>query len=154
MSALIGVSSFRPLPQGAIKGIIYTGEGCLADDMPVVVHPTPNLRVEQGDQFIGSRLLVSLDDFPDVAQKRLQVLLRRFDQQLTVVFADVLAEEVEALCDVRDDCFLLREFQSSLPHERFHERFDFLFQQLLRGTGDDEVVRKSHQIHLRVALLV
>src|SRR5712692_10342896 len=37
--ALIGVSSFCPLPQGAIQGIVHTGEGCLADDMPVVVRP-------------------------------------------------------------------------------------------------------------------
>ena len=49
-----------------------------------------------------------------------------------LVLAYVLAEKVKPLFDVRDDGFLLREFQSSFPHERFHEGFDFLFQHLFR----------------------
>src|SRR5213592_706880 len=79
-AAFLGMSSHRPLPQAVENGVVHTDKGSLARDMPMVVRPTPDLRVEQGDQTIGSRLLVALDDFSDVRQKRFHVLLRRLDQ--------------------------------------------------------------------------
>ena len=65
-------------------------------------------------------------------EKRLDILLRGCNEELGAVplpvFAYGLAEEVKPLFDMRDDCFLRGELQSSLPHELLHQGLDFLFE--------------------------
>jgi len=87
-----------------------------------------------------------LDDPPDFRQERLYVVLGGLDQDLAPVLAHVLSEEIEPLVDVRNDCFLLREFQPSFGHEGFYQGLHLLFQHFFRCTGDDEVIGISYQV--------
>jgi len=74
--------------------------------VPVVVGPAPYQGVELPYQLPGWGLPVGLDDPPDLAEERLDVLPGRFDEQLAPVLAYVEAQEVEAVLDMRDDCLL------------------------------------------------
>jgi hypothetical protein len=109
----VRVASLGPAPHELEDGGIDGGKRLLADHMPVILRPAPQEAVELQDQVPGLGLLVSFHQRTDLVQERLDALLRRRDEQLAVVFTDMLAEEVEALRDVRDDCLLWREFQPS-----------------------------------------
>src|SRR5207248_11581132 len=95
---LVRVASPGPAPQELEDGCIDGGEGLLADHMPVILRPASQEASELQDQVPGLGLLVRLHQFADLVQERLDTLLRRLDEQLAVVLADVLAEAVEALC--------------------------------------------------------
>ncbi len=96
-----------PLPQRFEDGVIDLTEDALADHMTVIHRPTAQHSIEicyQLPCWIRLRLLY---DLPNLLKKRMDVLLGRLDQQLTVtVTANVLTEEVEALLDMRDDRLL------------------------------------------------
>ncbi len=62
------------------------------------------------------------------------------------MLTDVLPQEVEPVVDVRDDGLVRREVQPSLLEEPFHQRHDLVFQQLFRGSSDDEVIGKTDDI--------
>src|SRR5205807_5635725 len=47
------VSSVHPSPDGLIDHCIYGTKGFFADDMPMIVRPTSNDRVEFGYEFPG-----------------------------------------------------------------------------------------------------
>ena len=66
-----------------------------------VVHgPAPDERVEPSDDHRLRGACMLLDDFPSLAEKRLHALRRRLDQQLLVVLAYVLPQEIEAAAAV------------------------------------------------------
>ena len=50
---------------------------------------------------------VVLDDVPHFAEKRFDCGLGRLDEQFPFVFANVFAQEVKAVVNVSNNCFLL-----------------------------------------------
>ena len=72
------------------------------------------------------------------------VLTLRFDgliKHLAVAIApDRLAQEIEAVLDMRDPGLLVGEFETPLLQEVFHERLDFMF---AGGPRDVPVMMKS-----------
>ncbi len=55
------------------------------------------------DQISCRRLFAGLDECPYLPQKRRDILSGWLDDELAVVLAYVLAQEVEAVFDMRDD---------------------------------------------------
>src|SRR5271170_937048 len=54
---------------------------------------------------------------------------------------------------MRDAGLLWRELQATFEQEALDQWLDFILQQLFRASGDDEVIRISYEVHLRVVLL-
>ena len=123
-------------------------EDSFADHVPVILNPSPDDRVEQADQIFRFGLWVGLDDLADFLHQFSDAFLGRFDQQFVAILAYILAEEVEPVFDVGNDRLLLREFQTSLLKELFHQRLDHHQQEYLRVPGDDEVIGETHQVDL------
>ena len=84
-----------------------------------------------------------------LSRKGSHILSGRLNQQLAVVLAHILSEEIKPFFNVRDSGFLLREFQPSGLEERSYQRFDFQFQQLFSSAGNNEVIRIANHIHQR-----
>src|SRR6266516_3038916 len=118
--------------------------------MSVIIGPTSNFGVELSNEIACCGLLVRLNDFSDTLQKSVDILFGRFNQQFSVVFAEMLSEKVKAVLDVRDERFLLGERQSTFFHELLHERLDLAFQDLFRLTSNDEIISKTNKIDLLV----
>ena len=78
----------------------------------------------------------------------MDILFRGFNQQFSVVFAEMLSEKVKAVLDVCDEGFLLRESQPAFFHELLHERFHFVLQDLFWLACDDKIVGKTNEIDL------
>lgn len=84
----------------------------------------------------------------DFLQERLYVLSRRLDQQLVVgVLAYILSEEIESALNVGDRRFLRRELQSSFGQKRLHQRLNLVAEDLLRVSGNDEVIRVTTEVN-------
>src|SRR5215471_16430065 len=97
--AFLGMPPFGPAPQRLEDRMINRLKDFGADHMPVIQCPPANEGVEETDERPGSGALVGFADAPNFAQERLDALLSRFDEQLAVVFAQVLTEEVYTLFD-------------------------------------------------------
>ena len=96
------MSAPRPAPKCLPNvGIPYRVRP-LCDDVPMVIRPASDHRVEQINQGFRLRRAVRLDGIPDFIQKRLHVPGRRLDQQLAVIFSYILSEKIEAVLDMRD----------------------------------------------------
>ena len=78
-------------------------------DMPMIVHPTSDDRVELAYQAFLANGLVRIYDASDFLQERVRVLLRWLDEQCAVELAEMLSEEVEPLVNMCDAGFLWRE---------------------------------------------
>ena len=77
----------------------------------------------------------------------MRVFLGGSDEQLAVVLAEVLSEEVEPLLDVRDAGFLWRELQAPVAQELLDQWLDFIFQQVLGAP----VMMKSSAYRMRLS---
>jgi len=84
-SRFLRVSSFGPLPQCSEDRIIHFHKGLFARYVPVIVCPTPDFGIELHYQIPGCRLSISLDEFSDLSEKRLDVLLGRFYQNFSIL---------------------------------------------------------------------
>jgi hypothetical protein len=82
----------------------------------------------------------------------MRVLLRRLDEQLAVILAEVLSEEVEPFFDRRDAGFLWRELQTTVAQKLLDQWSDFIFQHVLSRAGDDEVIRVTNEVDLEPVL--
>src|SRR5215475_11316724 len=102
----------------------------------------------------GRFCATAFNDLTDIPQHRFDALHRWLNEQLPVVFAEVLSEEIKAVCDVRDDRLLGREGQSTLLQERFDHGFDLVLQQFLRCARDDEIIRQADEVDLGTDLFV
>ena len=140
------MSASGPLPEPAPNLKVHPRECFRRHDMPMVVRPSPNDRVEQANQVLLTRGFIRTDDAPDFLQERVRVLLRRRDEQFAVELAEMLSEEVEPLINMRDAGFLWRELQTPFAKELLDEGADFVFQHVLGRTSNDEVIRISNQI--------
>lgn len=96
----VWMSTPRPAPQRSPNVVIHRHVRLLCDDVPMVIRPASNHRIEQINQGFLLRRAVHPDGFPDAVQKRLYVFARRLNEKLAVVFAYILSEEVEALRDM------------------------------------------------------
>ena len=63
---------------------------------------------------------------------------------------DRLAQEIEAVLDMRDPGLLVGEFETPLLQEVFHKRLDFIAQQKPRLARDNEVIRIANQVDLAI----
>jgi len=115
-------------------------------DMPMIVDPAPDDRIELTYQAFLAVGFVRIDDAPDFLQERVRVLFRWLDEQRATELAEMLSEEVEPLVNRRDAGFLGRELQAPFAQELLDEGTDFLFQHVLGRAGDDEVVRIPNKV--------
>ena len=127
--------------------MIHAIERHLGHHGAVIVRPASQYWVQQVDQIVLPYRLVATDNLLDLAIVRLLVLLARFDEHLSAVLTEIPAQEVETLVDVHDARLLHRQFEPSFFEEPFHPWLDLLLQQLLRATGDDEVISVPHHIY-------
>src|SRR5665213_4466178 len=118
----------------------------------MIVRPTQNDGVELTNQTRLCRGRIRLDDRSDFLQEDVRVLLRRFDEQLAVVFAEVLSEEIKPFFDVRDAGFLWRELQTTVAQKLLDQWSDFVFQHVLGRARDDEVIRITNEVDLEPVL--
>src|SRR5262249_34397398 len=97
--SFVAVAPQGPPPQCGVNGVIYLAEGPLADDVPVIVRPTPNDRVQTRDHGRRWRAAVPSDGASDLLQERFHVRLGRRNQEdfAAAVLAYILVEEVEAV---------------------------------------------------------
>ena len=104
------VSSVHPSPDGLIDHRIYRIEGFIADDVPVIVRPTSNNRVEFGYQFPSRQGFVGLHDRSDFLKECFHILFGWGNEQLVpfsrLVLTYVLTEEVEPILNMRDEGLL------------------------------------------------
>ena len=126
---LFRVPSPCPLPQTMEDGVINASERAFAHHVPMIVSPTPNLRVELIDQIGGRHAMRGFDDSSDALQEGSNILLGRLDEQFPVgISAHILSEEIKAVLHVRNDGLRRREFKTSFLQELLDEGFDFSFQ--------------------------
>ena len=118
------------MPQNLEVCVVHGAEYLSANDVPVVIGPTTNNRIELGDEVTGLRCLVGLYDPSNLCKERLDVLFRRLDKELAVILANILPEKIETVLYVRDGRFLWREFKTSLRQELLNQRFNDFLQQL------------------------
>src|SRR6266851_5654489 len=120
----------------------------------MIVGPSQDDWVELLYQYLLLGGCVRLNDRADFLQEGVRVLLRRLDEQLAAVFAEILSEEIEPFFDMCDAGFLGRELQTAVAQKLLDQRPDFVFQHVLGRAGYDEVIRVSNEIDLEPVLLV
>ena len=148
LASFVRMPALGPSPEAAPNLKVHPPKRSFCHDMPVIICPTADNRVEQMYQgFLTSRFIV-LDDSPNFLQERVSVLLRWLDEQFAIEFAEMLSEEIEPFVGVRDAGFLGRELKDPLVKKLLNEGTDFCFQPFLGGAGDNEVIRIPNQIHL------
>ena len=128
---LLWVPPCGPGPQTLEDGCIHFDEGGLAHHVAVIVRPPAYHRVELGDQMASCGLFVRLHDLPDVPEEGVHSLAGWFDQQFSSLLAHMLAQEIEAVLDRGEVGFCRRKFQPSFAQKLDHERFDFVFQEVV-----------------------
>ena len=94
-----GMAALGPAPQGLKDGVVHGLEDVRADHMPVIQRPAPDEWVQVTDERPGGSTLVGFNDITDIPQHRFDALHRWLNEQLPVVFAEVLSEEIKAVCD-------------------------------------------------------
>lgn len=99
---LLAMAAFCPEPERFPDRAIHPLERACRRDMPMIVNPTSDYRVELPDQSLLRCSALFADDCTCFGEERLRVFLGRPDQQFAAELADVLPEEVEAVVDVRD----------------------------------------------------
>jgi hypothetical protein len=135
------VSSSRPSPQTREDGCIDAAKGTLADHVPMIVGPAPNLGVEFLNQIGGRHAKRGFDRGSDARQESFDVFLGGLSEQSPVrVTAHVLPEEIKAFLHVRDDRLRRRKFEPSFLQKLHNDGFNLSFQQFFRPAGDNEVV--------------
>jgi len=66
----------------------------------------------------------------------------------------VLSEKVKSIRNMRDHRLLRREVEATLLQECLDQRFDFVFQEFLGGSRDDEVIGQADEVDLGADLRV
>src|SRR4051794_19606093 len=149
LPALLGMASATPPHQLPEDPIVYCTEDALAHGISVVHGPALDLLIQAPDQVSRRHAARVVDRLLDLGQERLDAPLRWLDQDLAIAEApDRLAQEIEAVLDMRDPGLLVGEFETPLAQEVFHERLDFSSQEDPRCAGDDEVIRIADQMDL------
>ena len=93
--------------------------------MRMIQSPAPDNRVEFCNQLLLRVGFAVLDDGSHFLQESMHILRRRLDEKLSVsISADVESEEIKSTGYMRDNRFLLREFQPAFRHESLYKGFD------------------------------
>ena len=100
-----------------MKMVIDAGKTTFGNDVPMVIGPAPQERVELADQTFCLVPVPFLDVSASLFQHAADTLPCWFDQQLLSVFAHILAEEIKSLGDVGDDGLFFGELESALLQE-------------------------------------
>jgi hypothetical protein len=116
--------------------------------MPVIHRPPPDQGVQWADERPGGGALVGFDDPAPVPDQGRDALGRGLDEQLALVFPEMWPEEINTHGEVRPDRLLGRACQSTLPQERFHDRFDGVFEQFLGRAREDEIIGQADEVDL------
>jgi hypothetical protein len=132
--------SFVPTPQSLEDGVIRFDKGRFAGAMAMIIGLAPNPRVELGYQMRRRHLLVSLHDFPDLTEERLDIRSGWLREKLTSIFADMVTQKIKAVLHVRNAGFLRGEFESAFVQDLLYQRFDFLF-------GGDFLIGLASNVH-------
>ena len=145
-SGFVAMSPFGPTPEGVEDVRVYPTEHLLADYVAVIIGPAPDDGVELVNQVAGCGLFVGVDDCLRFGQERFDALAGRFDEELAVVLAYVLSQEVESVVDVGYPGLFWGQFQASFLQKLFQEGEDLLCQDLAAIAGDDEIIGKPGQV--------
>ena len=109
-ACFVAVSSLRPEPGGFEDFVINSMKNFPAYYMTVIQGPSTDLWIEFCDQFSCRQVPAFLDVFSDLCEKRLDILLRRSDEEFrsfpSLILAYGLSKKVKPLLDMRDDRFL------------------------------------------------
>src|SRR6266705_1952642 len=106
------MSASGPAREPAPNLEVHPLERLRRHDMPMIVHPAPDDRVELAYQAFLAGGFVRIYDPPNFLQERVRVLFRWLDEQCAAELAEMLSEEVEPLVNMRDAGFLGRELQA------------------------------------------
>src|SRR5690349_17105326 len=98
--------SLCPTPQGFEDSMIHFDKGALARGVLMIVGPAPDFGIEDSYQVSGGRLRIASNDFSDFGQEGFDILPRGFGNDLPMILADSLSQEVKAIHDMRDTGFL------------------------------------------------
>ncbi len=98
--------AFGPVPEVLPYPVIHRLERLGRTDVPVVHRPSVDYWIKRADQVYLFGCPVNGHCTLYLLQKRRNALGRWLDDQLPVVLAEVLAEEVEAFTDMHDARFL------------------------------------------------
>jgi len=101
-----------PQPEPAPNLEVHPLERVRRHDVPMIVDPAPDDRVELTYQAFLAGGFVRINNPPDFLQERVRVLFRWLDEQCAVELAEMLSEEVKPLVNMRDAGFLGRELQA------------------------------------------
>ena len=86
--------------------MVYLDEGLLAGDVPVIIRPSLNNRVELPYQISSRSLGIPGDYSSDFCSHGLHILLRWCDDNLAILIAAyMLSKEVTAILNLRDPGF-------------------------------------------------
>ncbi len=141
-----------PGPQRSEDLVIHPSENFLCNDVPVIIGPSPNDRIQRLDQeYLGCRFGF-LQDVPDFIQKALNVLSSGPDQELSAEFPDILSKEIKAFPHMRDPSLLIREFQTPFTKKFDDDRADFVFQDVFRASRHDKIIRIANHVYLVAAV--
>ena len=125
------MSPFGPIPHGLEDGSIRFHEGHFAGSMAMIVGPAADDGVELGYQIGRGGLLVGLHDFPDFPKECLDILPGGSGEELPRILPDMVAQKIKTVLNVRDTGFLWGEFETAFVQELLHQRFDFVFQEVV-----------------------
>src|SRR5262249_38034279 len=115
LPALLGMASATPSPQLPEDPVLHLTEDALTHGIAVVHCPAFNLLIQAPAQFARRHAARVADRFLDPGQERLDAPLRWLDQDLAIGKASHrLAQEIEAVLQMRDPGLLVGEFETPL----------------------------------------
>src|ERR1700734_4183187 len=114
----------------------------------MIVCPSSDDRIEQAYQVSRCGALLISNDSSNLVQVRLNVFPGRLDNQLSLVLADILAEEMEPFRDMRHASLVRGQFQPSGGQKLLNQRFDSAFEKLAREARYNQVSSIANQSDL------
>jgi hypothetical protein len=123
-------------------------KGPVADDVAVVIDPTPDEGVGFGNELVSGEMMRLSDDRFEFGQEGFDPTFGRFDEKFSLVGAHILAQEIEAGLERGQSGFFWGQAQTALGQESFQAGFDLRFQERFAATGYDmEVVGEPNEMN-------
>ena len=142
LPALLAMASSTPSHQLPEDPVIHCLEGAFTHRITVIHGPALDLLIQTPDHVSRRHAARVVDRFLDLGQERLDVSLRRLDQDLAIAVTSASfcprKSKPSSICVI-----LVFSWESSRPRFRqevFHERLDFIFR---RSSFDVPVIMKS-----------
>src|SRR5205085_8913944 len=124
----IGMVPARPAPEHHPHALLHTTEGALGGNVPMVIGPSAQERIELADQHCCFESATTPNQLPRFFQHTAHTLPRGPDEQFVSILAHSLSQKVKSLSDVRDERLFFRELESALTEKLDDDRFDLLLQ--------------------------